>query len=317
MDSTVEAIHGMARHLAAHGITGFLATTVSSSLSDTVAAASAVCQARAVPSDGASILGLHLEGPFLNPLRRGAHPRNCLRAPSPGDIDQVIGAAGDCVRLVTLAPELEGGLDLVTHLRRRGIIASMGHSDATYDQAMLALEAGVSHVTHVYNAMRPFNHREPGIIGVALTDHRPTVEIIADGIHVHPASVRLLARCRGPRAIVLVSDGIRGTGLPPGCYLMYGQEVHTTSGAARFADGSLVGSIITLDVALRNTISWTGLPLHRALAMSSLNQARELGLGRRKGSLAAGKDADLVICTPELKVLTTMVCGRVVHGEVT
>ncbi len=315
MDGTVEAIHGLAGHLAAHGVTGFLATTVTASLADTIAAASVVSQAKSAPCPGAAVLGMHIEGPYLNPRQPGAQNVAHIRPPSVAEMEQIIAASGDCVRMVTLAPELEGGHDFVAFLRRRGIIASLGHSDATYEQALAALDVGVTHITHLFNAMRPFHHREPGIVGVALSDARVLVEIIADGLHVHPAAVRLLIQARGPQGTVLISDAVRGAGLPYGCYLMSGRTIHTSEKGARTPEGKLAGSLLTLEVALRNVLGWTGLPLHQAMVMTSLNQARELGLEARKGSIEVGKDADLVICTPTFDVLTTMVGGCIVYQQ--
>jgi N-acetylglucosamine-6-phosphate deacetylase len=315
MDGTVEAVHELARHLATHGVTGFLATTVTASLDDTLAIASIVRQASAVPGPGAAILGMHIEGPYINPQRRGAQNPCCIRPPSIAEMERVIEASGNAVRLVTLAPEMPGAHDFIAYLRRRGIIASMGHSDATYEQALAALDVGVSHATHVFNAMRPFAHRDPGIIAAVLTDARPIAELIADGLHVHPGAARLLIKARGPAGVVLVSDAVRGAGLPYGCYRMGGQDIWTSENGARTADGHLAGSLLTLEVALRNVMTWTGLPLHQALAMVSLNQARELGLDSRKGSVEVGKDGDLVICSPTLQVLTTVVGGRVVSPD--
>lgn len=315
MDGTVEAVHKLARHLAAHGITGFLATTVTASLADTVAAASVVREARAAASPGAAILGMHIEGPYINPARRGAQNPAHIRAPSTAEMEQVIAASGDCVRLVTLAPELGGGHAFVAFLRSRGIIASMGHSDATYEQALAALDAGVTHVTHVFNAMRPFQHRDPGIVAVALTERRAMAELIADGLHVHPGAARLLIQSRGPEGVVLVSDAVRGAGLPYGCYRMGGQEIWTSENGARTADGRLAGSLLTLETALHNVIGWTGLALSAAVAMVSFNQARELGLAEKKGSLQVGKDADLVVCSDTFEVKQTFVQGQLVYDQ--
>jgi N-acetylglucosamine-6-phosphate deacetylase len=312
MDGTVEAVDGLAVHLAAHGVTGFLATTVTASQADTLAAAAVVRKARRRRSPGARLLGMHIEGPYLNPLRPGAQDIAHIRLPSIDEMKQVIAASGDCVRLVTLAPELAGASDLVHYLRQCGIIASMGHSDATYEQAMAALDAGFTHVTHIFNAMRPFHHRDPGIIGAALLDPRVMIEVIADGLHVHPAAARLVLQARGTSGVELITDAICAAGLPYGCYRMGGQDVCTSDKGARTAGGVLAGSLITMETALRNIVAWTGLPLCQATAMTSLNQARELGLDGHTGSLEVGKDADLVVCTPTFDVLATMVGGRMV-----
>lgn len=315
MDGTVEAVHALAVHLARHGVTGFLATTVTACQDETVAVADIVRQARLLPSPGATVLGMHIEGPYINPQRRGAQNPECIRAPSITEIDAVIAASGDSVRLVTLAPELPGAHAFIAHLRRRGVVASMGHSDASYEQALAALDAGVTHVTHLYNAMRPFQHRDPGLIGVVLSDERAMVELIADGVHVHPGAARLLIQARGTAGVVLVSDAMRGCGLPFGCYLMNGQEVRTSEEGAHTSEGRLAGSLLTLETALQHVIEWTGLSLRLALAMTSLNQARELALQERKGSIAVGKDADLIICTSDLQVQATLVGGRIVYRQ--
>jgi N-acetylglucosamine-6-phosphate deacetylase len=314
MDGTIDAVHGMAAHLACHGVTGFLATTVTASFSDTLAAAHIVREARALPHAGAEILGMHLEGPYINAARRGAQNPAYICPSSLSEIDDVIAASGDCVRLVTLAPEMPGAHEMAAHLQRLGIIASMGHTDATYEQAMAGVAAGFSHVTHLYNAMRPFEHREPGIVGAALSEPRLMVEIIADGLHIHPISARIVIQARGAQHVVLISDAIRGASLPYGCYRMGGQDIWTSEKGARTAEGRLAGSLLTLETALRNVISWTDLPLHEAMAMASLNQARELGLDGRLGSVAVGKDASLAICSANLDVLATFVGGRLVHN---
>jgi N-acetylglucosamine-6-phosphate deacetylase len=315
MDGTVSALHGLASHLAAHGVTGFLATTVTASQADTLAAATVVRTTRQQPSPGARLLGMHIEGPYLNPLRPGAQDVSHIRLPSISEMRDVIAASGDCVRLVTLAPEMAGAFDLAAELRQRGVIASMGHSDATYEQALAAIKAGFTHVTHLFNAMRPFHHREPGIIGAALLNQQVVTEIIADGLHVHPAAARLVVQARGSRNVSLVTDAIGATGLPYGCYRMSGQDIWTSAGGAHTASGALAGSMITLETGLRNMAAWTGLPLHEAAAMASLNQARELGLASHTGSLEAGKDADLFMCTPTFDVLATFVGGRMVYRQ--
>ena len=257
---------------------------------------------------------MHIEGPYINPLRPGAQNRDLIRVPSLAEMGEVISASGDCVRLVTLAPELPGAGELITYLLQRGIIVSAGHSDADYDQALAAFDAGVTHVTHIFNAMRSFHHRSPALIGAALTGRRAMVELIADGLHVHPGAVRLVVRSRGADGVVLITDAVSGTGLPYGCYRMSGQDIWTSDQGARTSDGTLAGSLLTLEVALRNVTDWTGLPLHQALGMVSLNQARELRMEGRCGSLEVGKDADLVICRTDLSVLHTMVGGELVYS---
>ena len=258
---------------------------------------------------GATPLGLHLEGPFLAPGKRGAHPRPLLRSPDGAAASGWSRPAG--VALVTLAPELDGALDLVRDLVDRGVVVSLGHSAATADQARAAVEAGATWVTHLFNAMAPLHHREPGLAGVALTDERLHVGLVADGVHVHPDVVRLAWRALGAR-MTLVTDAVAALGLPPGEHPLGRATVVVQDDAVRLPDGTLAGSALSLDQAVRNCAAFTGCTAGDALSAASAGPARVLGDSGR-GSLRPGRHGDVVLLTPALEVVATLVDGRIVH----
>ncbi len=262
---------------------------------------------------GAHPLGVHLEGPYLNPVKKGAHNPAFLR---PVNVDEILRwADSPLVRIVTLAPELPGALDAVRALRRKGIVVSAGHSDATFAQAMAGFEAGITWGTHLYNTMSPLDHREPGLPGALLTSPVP-YGLIVDGIHVHPAMVKLAFQAKGAgaaQAITLVTDAMEAMGRPPGRYKLGDRTVSVDETSARLADGTLAGSILRLDQAMRNMIAFTGCSLADALGMASTTPASVLGL-ERQGRLAPGCDADLVILDKALQVTHTIVSGQVVYA---
>ena len=261
-------------------------------------------------ASGATALGLHLEGPLLSPVRAGAHPRAAIAAADIAALSSVL--ARDAVRLVTLAPERPGAFDWIRRLREAGVVVSLGHTDASYDELRRGIDAGATLVTHLYNAMSPFHHREPGAVGAALDDDRVAVGIIADGVHCHAAAVRLALRAKGPRGVVLVTDAMAAAGLGPGTYPLGGIEVIVDATSARLADGTLAGSILTMDRALRELVGMTGASVADALRMASEVPARILGLAT-KGRIAVGCDADLVLLDRSLEVVATVVGGRVAY----
>lgn len=258
---------------------------------------------------GAQPLGGHLEGPFLSPRRPGAHNPAWLRQIR---LDELLTwAAPDIVRVVTLAPELPAALEAIAGLRARGILVSAGHSDATFEEAMAGLEAGVGWGTHLFNAMSTLGHREPGLPGALLTSAVPC-GLIADEVHLHPAMIRLAYRIKGASGITLVTDAMAAMGMGPGRYLLGGQEVFVDQISARLTDGRLAGSILTMDQAVRNMMAITGCSLAEVVAMASTTPAAVLGL-RHKGRIAPGCDADLVVLDQALKVKQTWVAGRLVY----
>jgi N-acetylglucosamine-6-phosphate deacetylase len=299
----------VAARLPCYGITAFLSTIITCPLERIAAAQAVVGQGPPAGFAGATVLGLHLEGPYLNPQKRGAHHPAYLRQPDPAEITTWSPAQG--VRLVTLAPELSGALDLVAALVARGVVVAAGHSAATFAEARAGLDAGIRYGTHLFNAMSALGHREPGLPGALLTDERPVVGLIADGIHVHPAAVNLAYRLLG-RRLNLVSDAIAALGMPPGRYRLGDFDVWVDGRSCRLADGTLAGSILSADAALRNLMTMTGCGPETALAALTTTPADLLGLGHEYGRIAVGRRADLVLWSPTWRVQMTLVGGKVV-----
>ncbi|MCI0393379.1 MAG: N-acetylglucosamine-6-phosphate deacetylase [Chloroflexi bacterium] len=294
-----------------YGVTAFLPTIITSPLATIVQAQAILAQGPPAGLVGAWPLGLHLEGPFLNPAKKGAHNPIHLRPPA---LAAVAGwSAGQEVRLVTLAPELPGALELVAALVARGVVASAGHSLASYEEAQAAFDAGVRYGTHLFNAMPALHHREIGLPGALLDDERVTVGLIADGVHVHPALVKLAWRAAGGR-LNLVTDAMAALGMPPGRYELGTFTVTVTEQESRLDDGTLAGSVLSLDAAMRNLMAFTGCSLAEALPGVTTTPAALLGLGQRKGRIAPGYDADLVLLTPEHQVAVTIVAGQVAYS---
>lgn len=319
MEASPEAVAAVGKYLARHGTTSYAATTVAASLDRTLNAAKGLSEiirasnSSHVVSDnitGAQPLCIHLEGPFLNIKRRGAHPASQIQKPSTELLAKYLDAADGTVRLLTLAPELEGALTVLEFARSRGLKVGIGHSNATYEEAKSAIEAGATHAVHFFNAMRPFMHRDSGIIGAVLTDDRVSAELICDGIHVEPTAIRLLVRSKGAERLILVSDSLSGAGMPDGNYRLGNFTVHVAGGVCRTVEGNLAGSTIMLDAALRNLSSYTGLSYKQCLPCVTSNPAGILGLEDQKGVIAPRADADLAVLDQQFYVTQTYVRGR-------
>ncbi len=308
----IETISAM---LARFGVTGFLATIATLPPATLRAAVRAIANT-AGQEPGARILGIHLEGPYLNPRRAGAQPAQWMRPPSIEEFDALYDLSGGLIRLVTVAPEMEGCLPFIQAVRERGVTVAAGHSDATAVEMELAVEAGVTQVTHLFNAMRPLHHREPGVLGVALTDDSLSVELICDGHHLAPHAVETVMRCKPADAVVLVSDGA-AMGCPDGEYEMFGTRCFVAAGSVRLKNGGqLAGSCLSLDQAVRNVRSWqAALPLHSLLHMCSWNAARAVGLAEERGTIAPGKKADIVLLDSHLSVVRTLRAGETVFSR--
>ncbi len=313
MDGETEAIAKLSAFFAAHGVTGFLPTTVAAPLPQIERAMNAVRHAVDSGLPGAQVLGVHLEGPFFNRKRAGAQPVDWCVDPTEDALQRLLTTGEGLIRMMSLAPELPGALAAIETLTQHGIVASVGHTDATYAQAQAAFAAGARHVTHLFNAMSPLHHREPGVIGAALTTDGVRVQIIADGLHLHPATLALVVRCKGVDEVLLITDAIAGAGLPDGEYALGPQRVIVRNGEARTPAGNLAGSTLTLERAVANMVRLAGVSLPAALQMASLNPARVLGLEQHKGRLAPGYDADLVALDADFNVRLTVVGGRVVY----
>jgi len=309
MDASADALQAMSSHLAQHGVTAFYPTTMAApgdEISRTIAAftRSAAAIRTAVP------LGIHLEGPYLSTDYRGTQPVELLRNPDPLEYEPWLKSGA--VRLITLAPEVPGSLELITRAVQLGIRVAIGHTNASHEQAVEAFDRGATQATHLFNGMPPLHHRAPGPVGAALSDDRVFAQLIPDGFHVHPAVMKLVIRAKGVHRTVLVSDANRGAGMPDGTYFLGQVRVHTKDGIARNDQGGLAGSTTSLDKGLRNAMHAAGLSLREAIPMVTSTPAAAMGLAARKGQLAPGMDADIVILDDDLNVKMTIVAGRVV-----
>ncbi|MYL51209.1 N-acetylglucosamine-6-phosphate deacetylase [Halobacillus litoralis] len=316
MDATMEALQGVAVQLPKEGTTSFLATTMTQSrerISQAVTNAGTYMDQQQRAGQ-AEVLGIHLEGPFISPSKAGAQPLEHIIAPSLEIFEQWQNASQQQIKLITLAPELEGALPFIEELRRKGVICSLGHSEATLAQANDAVEKGASHVTHLYNQMSGLHHREPGLVGAAFTNPELLVEMIVDHIHIHPEAVRLAYQVLGSDRTILITDAMRAKCLPAGNYDLAGQNVTVNHGEARLSDGTLAGSILTLDEAARKMRTFARVDLNELVKMTSTNAARELGVYDRKGDIAKGKDADLVLLDENGYVVTTICRGVISYN---
>lgn len=315
MEGTREAIEVISSFLTRHGTTSYLATTVTASPITTIQAVENLGRLAKEETKGARILGLHLEGPFISEKKRGVHPPEHIRAPSIRIFDELVKMSNNQIRLITIAPENAGALEFIQSARSKGIVVSIGHSDASLGEALSAVEAGASNATHTFNAMRDFNHREPGILGAVLTDSRVWAELIADGVHVDPVAIHILLKCKGTRKILLITDAISATGMPDGDYQLGTLPIKVSKGVCRNLEGQLAGSTLTQDRALQNMIGWTGIGLDEAVFMTTKNPAESIGVDDHKGSIAPGKDADLVLLEDDLSVCATYCEGRMVYRK--
>lgn len=308
-----DELRAYARWVVTKGVTSFLASVCADTPNEGVACLRTVAQVAGAVENGASLLGAHLEGPFVSPRRRGALPEGWLRDPDPGLFEALAEAADGHLRLLTLAPELPGAEGLLAAALSRGIVAALGHTDATCEEAQAAIEAGASHLTHAFNAMRPFHHRDPGPLAAAVASPSVSVELIADGVHVHPAAARLLLSALGRQRVALVTDGVPPAGMSGGTFLIGGQQARLAGARIILPDGTIAGSAATMDQVVRNAVAWGLVGLADAVAMASRVPADILGLGHRKGRIAPGYDADLVALDEEMEVVMTWVGGQLLH----
>jgi N-acetylglucosamine-6-phosphate deacetylase len=299
-DGHDEAVEQVLAFHARNGTTALAATTLSASRGDLHAAVETIARVAAARPRGAEIAAIHLEGPFVNPRRAGAQDPASIR---PADIHEIAALIAQAPRLgwiVTLAPEVEGARDLIEHFRDR-IVFSIGHTAADHATAVAALEWGATHFTHLYNAMTPLGHREPGVVGAALTSAHATAELIADGIHVHPAALRIAVGAM-PHRIALVTDAMRACGLPDGTYRLYDYEVTVAEGAARLRDGTLAGSVLTMSGAVKNMVELAGLPFETVVPLATEIPARIAGVADRKGRIESRYDADITVLNDRFEV---------------
>ena len=309
MDAAPEFPAAMGRLLASRGAGAYLATTVTAPLDRTLKAVNALAKviAQGPVAGQARPIGIHLEGPFLSHAKRGVQPEEHLLEPNIATFDRLFEAAEGRVRLITLAPELPGAAELTAHACRRGVRVSVGHSNATAAETRAAIAAGATSATHTFNAMRPLDHREPGILGVTLTDERLYAELICDGIHTAPEMVRLWWRAKGAERAILVTDGISATGMPDGEFFLGGFAVQVAGGRAT-ARGVLAGSVLTLDRALLNFLQFTGARVEQGLRLLTANPFAMLGIG--DGALTVGQPASLVAVGADGRLMASVVNGE-------
>ncbi len=311
MEATPAALAAIGDFLAEHGTGSYLATTVTAPLDATLRSLADIAKLAAQPlvEGQARLIGIHLEGPFLSHAKRGVQPAEHLLAPDIATFDRLFEAAEGQIRLMTLAPELPGAVELTAHATSRGVRVSLGHSNATAVETRAAIAAGAVSATHTFNAMRPLDHREPGVLGTVLSDDSLFAELISDGIHVAPEMVKLWWRSKGLERAILVTDAMSAAGMPDGTYQLGGFAVEVAQGRA-MARGVLAGSVLTLDRALENFVEFTDAPLESALRMLTVNPASMSGVGDLAGSLAVGQAASLVAVDQAGKLAASFVNGK-------
>lgn len=303
-----------ARALLKHGVTSALATLLPGPKAEMLERVRRVRAYLERPGRNPLFCGIHAEGPFLNPEMPGAIQPDHLWPAEMALAEELLDAAGPWLKLMTIAPELPGALDVIRRVVRQGCVPSIGHSKAHYEEVQDAIDCGLAQVTHIFNAMPLAHHRDPGVLGAAYTHQQLKVQLIADGIHVHPAIISFLAKVKGAGSILLISDAMVACDLPDGDYEFAGDRVCVRDGMAKREDGTLAGAAMALDGGVRNMVRLCGIPIGDAARMASLNSARVLNLDNRKGILAAGFDADFVILGPDMVPEMTVLGGRIVFA---
>ncbi len=314
MDGTEEALQTISEYVAKEGTTGFLATTMTQSPENIGKALKNVKNVREKGEyKGAEVLGVHLEGPFISPKHVGAQPLEYVAKPAPETFDKYNELSGGNIKIVTLAPEVEGGLDLVKHLKNIGVVASIGHTGAKFSDVEAAVAAGASNVTHTYNAQTPLHHREAGVVGAAMLFDELNCEMICDTIHVSVPAIRIFVKNKPHDKFTLITDAMRAKGMPDGLSELGGQQVFVKNGEARLADGTLAGSVLRMNVAIKNLVEKVGVSLTEAVDFASANPAKNLGLYDERGSIEVGKRADFAVMDKDFNILCTVVGGKVVY----
>ncbi len=314
MDATPSALGTISRTLAEEGTTAFLATTMTAPPEAIERAVRAAGEFRAAGRyEGAECLGVHLEGPFIAAAHRGAQPLSAVAAPDVGQFERYMEASGGCIRMVTLAPEAEGAEELIRRISALGAVPSVGHTGAAYSDVVRAISAGARGVTHTFNAQSPLHHREIGTAGSALLLDELCCELICDTIHVSVPAMRLLAKCKPADKLTLITDAMRAKGLSDGVSELGGQTVYVKNGEARLQDGTLAGSVLRMNVAVRNLVKEVGVPLERAIDCATANPARTLGVYGERGSIRPGKRADFAVLDGSFGVIMTVRGGVPVY----
>ena len=314
LDGTVEALKAISQTCARFGTTSFLATTVYK-MDGTNEHLSLTAECAGRDLGGANLVGIHLEGPFISANKRGMIQPGCICPPSGEVLNEILELTGDKLKMMTIAPEVSGSIEIIRRLVDSNIVASFAHSEANYEQTLAGIKAGISHVTHLFNAMSPLHHRSPGPLVAIFESEEITAQLIADGVHIHPSVLKLTFEILGPNRIVLITDGMQAMGLPDGKYIYNGVEYESKNGAARYKDGTLIGTALGLSELLKRLIGFTNCGLDVAVRTVTENPAKVWGIDDRKGSIAVGKDADLVLLDDDLSVQATIVGGKIVFEK--
>lgn len=312
MDGTVDAINNIAKTIVKHGTTSFTPTTMTVSIEDINKSMKVIKKLKENGTEGAHVLGAHLEGPFINPEAIGAQNPNYLLPPSISAYNEMVKDCEDAVVSITLAPEISGAKELIKYLSEKGIVCSMGHTKASYKEAIEAIQCGVCHSTHLYNAMTPLNHRNPGVVG-ATFDSDITTETISDGIHISYPALRIAYKQKSTDNVLLITDAMMACSMADGEYSLGGQEVTVIDGAARLKNGALAGSVLTLDKAVNNVYKNSMLPLHEIVKMASYNGARHCKVHDHKGLIKEGYDADLILFDDNINIKKVFILGKEIH----
>lgn len=314
MDGTEDALQTISEYVAKEGTTGFLATTMTQSPENIGKALKNVKTVREKGEyKGAEILGVHLEGPFISPKHVGAQPLEYVAKPAPETFDKYNEISGGNIKVVTLAPEVDGGLDLVKHLAKIGVVASIGHTGAKFSDVEAAVAAGATNVTHTYNAQTPLHHREAGVVGAAMLIDELNCEMICDTIHVSVPAIKIFVKNKPHDKFTLITDAMRAKGMPDGLSELGGQQVFVKNGEARLSDGTLAGSVLKMNVAVKNLVEKVGVSFTDAVDFASANPAKNLGLYDERGSIEVGKRADFAVMDKDYNILYTVIGGKVVY----
>ncbi len=314
MDATMEDLINISKTVAAEGTTTFLVTTMTQSPEKITKALAAVKAYRELdPKVGAKVYGVHLEGPFIAEKFKGAQPLEYVAVPNSDVFDTYNEASGNCIRIVSLAPEVDGAKDLIRHLAEKKVVASIGHTGATYEDIASAVELGASNITHTYNAQTALHHREVGVVGSAMLLDKLNCELIADTIHVSVPAMRLLVKNKPHDKLTLITDAMRAKGIPDGVSELGGQTVYVKDGEARLEDGTLAGSVLRMNRAVQNMVEKVGVPFTTAIDFATINPAKNLNIANETGSIAEGKRADFTVLNANYDVLMTVRGGEIVY----
>lgn len=308
MDASFEGLKHLSKSLLSEGTTSFLPTTMTQSNENITQALQNIKNVHNDEYEGAEILGVHLEGPFISEEKIGAQNPKYVQQPNVEQLKTFQEQSGDLIKVITFAPEKEGAKEMIESFPE--IIFSIGHSAATYEQAEQAVVSGARHITHLYNGSSGFQHREPGVVGMALTNDAIHTEVIVDGLHAHPASVKLAIIAKGNEKFYLITDAMRAKGKPDGVYDLGGQAVTVKDGEARISSGALAGSVLKMNHGLKHLVEYSGKDLNELWRVTSLNQAIALKVDNNKGSIKEGKDADIVILDKNFEVMSTIKSGK-------